>query len=398
MNETRKIILKALLLCLALTAVAGVLTVLSSSEVLGRVTGTAFFGTLCALLMLALSTRLDKPATQAAGLLGLCVVVIEFMLILALMWDVPEALGFFDIEDSLFITCWVLVGWGVSGMVFLRLYASPFTRIAGITGLTITILSLIAAAIATWLPGIFYSDLHARWWGVAWAIGCLGALASISLVGYGTPVLAFNGPEPDLKEGSLRHWRWAGILCSATGIAMLIAHLFREVHSGSEAFMVVASLATFIPFANLVLLAPLKPGQRWLGVGTLAFGAITALLTMSIAFGYDYYDDVSRFTAAAAIPTACGSLALIVVARLNARTPFTQTQSVDIRIDLTCPRCRRMQPLALGGAACIACGLKIDVKIEEPRCTQCGYLLYMLDGDACPECGTVIMQGKPTSA
>lgn len=393
MNETRKIILKALLGCLALTAVAGVLTVLSSSDVMARVTGTAFFATFCAMLMLALSTRLDKPATQAAGLLGLCVVVIEFILILALMWEVPESLGFHNIEDSLFITCWVLLGWGIAGMVFLRLYASPFTRIAGITGLTITIISLLAAAVATWLPGNFYSEIHGRWWGVAWAIGCLGALAAASLVGYGTPVLFFNGPDPDAKAGSLRHWRWIGIACSAIGTSMLIIHLFRETHSGREAFIIIATIAAFIPFANLVLLAPLKPGQRWLGMGTLVFGGLTAALTMCFAFGYAY-DDITRFTAATAIPTACGSLALIVVARLNARTPFAEAKNPDIFIDLTCPRCRRTQPLPLGGASCAACGLKIDVKIEEPRCTQCGYLLYMLEGDACPECGTVIMQTR----
>ena len=42
-----------------------------------------------------------------------------------------------------------------------------------------------------------------------------------------------------------------------------------------------------------------------------------------------------------------------------------------------------------GHAKCGSCGLRIRITVEEPRCS-CGYLLYRLEGDTCPECGREI--------
>ena len=42
-----------------------------------------------------------------------------------------------------------------------------------------------------------------------------------------------------------------------------------------------------------------------------------------------------------------------------------------------------------GPARCAECGLHITISVEEPRCT-CGYLLYHLESDQCPECGRTI--------
>ena len=40
-------------------------------------------------------------------------------------------------------------------------------------------------------------------------------------------------------------------------------------------------------------------------------------------------------------------------------------------------------------ARCGACGVGIQVLVEEPRCS-CGYLLYDFAGEKCPECGLAI--------
>jgi len=387
-NDTRKLILKVLLICLAIAASTGVLAVLSSSDALGKVTGTAFLASVAALMLLGLSARLDKPATANAGLVGMAVVVIEFILVLVLIWDVTRWLGASRSEESIFVTCWVVVLYGLGLMIAMRLLASPFTRIAGWTAVVIVAAGMLAALVAAWLPGAFYE--HDRWWGTAWAISGCGALAVMALVGVGSPVLPFTGDTIN-PAGSLRHWRWIGVIGAAIVALIALVHLWRDSDGDPRIATTIGIIAAFTGFANLVLLAPLKPPHRWLGIGTLIGGALTAVLAIfAIIVEQGGYFGFERFIAASAIPTACGSVALMILARLGRKTEFVVSDSKELRITLLCPRCRRKQDMALGGAACEGCGLKIEVKVEEPRCTQCGYLLYMLTGNVCPECGAAI--------
>jgi hypothetical protein len=59
-------------------------------------------------------------------------------------------------------------------------------------------------------------------------------------------------------------------------------------------------------------------------------------------------------------------------------------------ITIICPGCDAKQTLPVGASSCSRCGLVIHTRIEEPRCAQCDYLLYMLKSDNCPECGTPV--------
>jgi hypothetical protein len=59
------------------------------------------------------------------------------------------------------------------------------------------------------------------------------------------------------------------------------------------------------------------------------------------------------------------------------------------KLRLACPKCRVEQTLPGGLVKCTACGFAMLIEIEEPRCA-CGYLLYQLKGDMCPECGKTI--------
>jgi primosomal protein N' len=45
--------------------------------------------------------------------------------------------------------------------------------------------------------------------------------------------------------------------------------------------------------------------------------------------------------------------------------------------------------MASGLAHCRDCGTALLIEVEEPRC-ECGYLLYRLEGETCPECGREI--------
>jgi hypothetical protein len=81
---------------------------------------------------------------------------------------------------------------------------------------------------------------------------------------------------------------------------------------------------------------------------------------------------------------------LVVVRQLRARRRRS-AGSVPRRreLELLCPACGRPQLLKAGLDHCRSCGVAIQMEIEEPRC-ECGYLLYRLQGETCPECGRLI--------
>jgi predicted amidophosphoribosyltransferase len=37
------------------------------------------------------------------------------------------------------------------------------------------------------------------------------------------------------------------------------------------------------------------------------------------------------------------------------------------------------------------------IKVDEPHCETCGYLLYRLKSDRCPECGTPVVKAGMTN-
>ena len=63
-----------------------------------------------------------------------------------------------------------------------------------------------------------------------------------------------------------------------------------------------------------------------------------------------------------------------------------------------CPRCKSKQHFPVNGTTCSACHLRVDIRIEEPRCVKCNYLLYMLKSPNCPECGTPIIESSLVKA
>jgi hypothetical protein len=99
------------------------------------------------------------------------------------------------------------------------------------------------------------------------------------------------------------------------------------------------------------------------------------------------YDLVARIGGAAAIIGGCGSLALLVLAKLNRRVDL-QPEALDLKeMTIICPVCRKKQTVPLGDSACAGCGLKFQISVQEPRCPSCDYLLLMIQSDRCPECG-----------
>jgi hypothetical protein len=93
---------------------------------------------------------------------------------------------------------------------------------------------------------------------------------------------------------------------------------------------------------------------------------------------------------ASVVVTVLALFALVVSSRLHAARSRRRAESVvGGRLELVCPRCQLDQLMSTGLSQCRRCGLALLIEIEEPRC-PCGYLLYQLAGDTCPECGRTV--------
>ncbi len=388
MNDTRRLILKILLWSLGATAIAGIGAVLLESAIVGRAAGSAFSTSAIALLMLALLARMTKPEFQSGAILGIVALTVVWLLTLAIIWELGD---FLDLDSGFrfFGTIWIIIGCAALGMVYLRLWNWPFAAVAGVVGLCVTAAVFVMLMLGTWSDGRWgYGD---KWFVSAWAMLLCTLPAVISLLGLNVPVGTFAGSDAT-PTGSLRHWRWIGVVGGTASLLIALVGTWNEIHSDGTLFVTVTGCGAFPAFLHFVLLTPLKPSQRWLGIGTIASGALLlAMVELAVWTDAQGDDLFARLIGAAIIATTCGSLALLVLSRLNRKAEFVVVSASEyLRVTLLCPRCHRKQDLPLGGAACEGCGLKIEVKVEEPRCTQCGYLLFMLRGDRCPECGAAI--------
>ncbi len=131
--------------------------------------------------------------------------------------------------------------------------------------------------------------------------------------------------------------------------------------------------------------------------GTVVAGILTAgLVDLMIAsdrllhLGRYETSILWRGIGASGILAGCGTLALVVLAVLNRQIDYEPGSKEMLSLFLACPRCGKKQNLAIGESSCVACDLRISTRIEEPRCRKCGYLLYKLTSDRCPECGEAL--------
>ncbi len=131
----------------------------------------------------------------------------------------------------------------------------------------------------------------------------------------------------------------------------------------------------------------------------LTSGAITASITAFgfINDGFGNYDELMvRVLAIAAIITA-GTTVFAGALAFFAPKPGDDEQGTfagSIEIPISCPRCHTsIKAQSNKDARCPSCKLKVRIDIEEPRCA-CGYLLYQLNSDTCPECGKAVPESE----
>jgi len=107
---------------------------------------------------------------------------------------------------------------------------------------------------------------------------------------------------------------------------------------------------------------------------------------------------VERGVMSLAVLNATGTAAIFLLSAVEARTrPAPETLPPRAALSATCPRCGAACTFGQGESRCPSSGLRVTLDVQEPRCT-CGYLLYKLDSEKCPECGRSVRQHDPVPA
>jgi hypothetical protein len=370
----RKLLIWIMLWALGLTAVVGAATALvyGFSDASWKLLGTGIATAVSAALLIPFSILADKPKTRAAGTLGMALVIAEFGGTLGLIWDVFDALGDWELEQRVGLTMVTLALTGLPAVFMLYFAGMGAGRIAGMAGIALCATVFVLVMVSFWTQ----SPHDDEWFETAMALAGTGVAGVACLAGVGTP------PR--------RHWRWIGVAASALAAVAAVYAVWKTVHSGSELFIIVLTIAIVLAHANLCLFVPLAGAQKWVRVITISAGVATAIAIDVLAIADEHRTHVpgaENLAAAGGIITACGSLALLVLARVNRNLDRVPVLSEIKQITIICPGCQRRQTLPVGASSCATCGLKFTVQLEEPRCPKCDYLLFMLQSDRCPECG-----------
>lgn len=176
------------------------------------------------------------------------------------------------------------------------------------------------------------------------------------------------------------NWRWENFFWKSGAIALTIGITF--VHR-----LIVSPLT-----CNLLSFRIAK--RTALIAGPLT-GSIIVLAIANDGFGH--YDNLMvRVLAISSIITAGSTIAAGALAFFTPKPGEDEQSSYDtsLHIQITCPRCNTsLKAQSNKDSRCPNCKLKVRVEIKEPRCI-CGYLLYQLNSDNCPECGKPIQSSE----
>jgi hypothetical protein len=342
----RKVLLRIVFASLALAAGFGAAGVIfAGHETLWRIVGTCAATAVGALLVLGSSSLLEREETWPPGALSLALFVGEYLLMLGLIWEV-----FGQAQDQAGLTLIFLALTGLPALVFVGIQRRPATPVAARVGLAACAASFLLLMIGTWGRGWGTRNFeHNHWFEVSGSLAPFAFLAVLALIGAGL---------------DRRHWRWAGVAAAAAAFSMATYAILLDIRQTSSLFVCIVSVAVVVAHANAMVRVPLAPNQRWLLWATVASAIIAAgfVAVGSITRPWEQ-DMLGRLAGAAAIVAGCGTLALLVLARMNRRVqPGEFSWATVEQVTLVCPRCHRKQTIAIGSGSCAACGLGIAVR------------------------------------
>ncbi len=215
------------------------------------------------------------------------------------------------------------------------------------------------------------------------AIATTGVLLGYYIIGI---------PAADLRER--QQWPASGrVGLYAVGIAagLLLACVWGDAGFDLK-FAKITGIAAVIAgtLAHTCLLLRIPGGLTLAWVFRLALASAWAVAAFAVVaiIWEPRAEAFYRVFGACGVIDACATLALLILAKIRQVARTQELVTAPPRLELRCPRCRAEQQLEAGNTACTSCGLKIRIRIEEPRCAKCDYRLWNLPERRCPECGT----------
>jgi hypothetical protein len=345
----RKVLLRIVFWALGLAACFGAAGVIfAGHDTLWRIVGTCAATAAGAFLVLAASRQLDEEMTWLPGVMAVSLIVIEYLATLGLIWNL-----FRSAEDPAAQTMFFLAATAVPAIGFSAILRRPGGALPARVGLFASAVVFVLLLVGTW--GGWLGAVRAEHWlSLGLSLAVFAVLAVLCLIGSGT---------------DQRHWRWLGVAAAAAAFSVSAYAIILDIHKTSAFFVCVVSVAAVVAHANAMACCPLKPAQRWLLWGTLGAGIATGGFVDLARITTPWQEEMlGRLAGATAIIAGCGTLALLILARINRRIVPTAATLADLReITLTCPRCRARQTVAIGSGKCGACGLVIQVRVQEPE-------------------------------
>ncbi len=348
----RKVLLRVMFWALGLAACFGAAGVIfAGHDTLWKIVGTCAATAVGAFLLLAASRRLDRDTTWLPGVMAVSLIVVEYLISLGLIWNFFRSAQEPAALTMLFLAATAIPAIGLSGIL-----KRPDGTLAARVGLSASAAVFALLMVGTW-GGWLAVVRAARWQSVGLSLAAFAVLAVVCLVGAGT---------------DRRHWRWLGVAAAAVAFSISVYAIIREIHETSAFFVCLVSVAAVVAHANAMAWCPLRPAQRWLLWGTVGAGIATGGLVDLAWITRPWQEEMlGRLAGATAIIAGCGTLALLVLARINQRVAPVLAALADLReVILTCPRCRSKQRIALGSGECDACGLVIQVQVQEPEAEE----------------------------
>jgi hypothetical protein len=343
----RKVLLRIVFWALGLAACFGAAGVIfAGHDTLWRIVGTCAATAAGAFLLLAASRQLDQETTWLPGVMAVTLIVIEYLATLGLTWKLVGSA-----EDPAALTMLYLAATAVPAIGFTSILKRPDSALLARVGLFASAAVFILFMVGTW--GGWLGKVPAeRWHFLGLSLAAFAMLAVLCLVGAGT---------------DRRHWRWLGVTAAAVAFSISAYAIIRDIHKTSAFFVCVVSVAAVVAHANAMAWCPLKPAQRWLLWGTIGAGIATGGFVDLARITTPWQEEMlGRLAGATAIIAGCGTLALLILARIYQRiVPHAGTLAELREVALTCPRCRAKQTIAIGSGECGACGLVIQVRVQE---------------------------------